>query len=174
MVNITLDKTEDSSSIIKTPVFDIAIDNKNYVKLHAPEWVNVAVFNRDSCSWVLSKETRYGTGLETVEFMSGTVEEGEEPKMAALRELREEFGYDIENIVRIESLYDVNANPAFMDNQMHGYYIEVEGNPKEQKLDANEDVKPCEVVYFDDSAFENQGAFSTLTYMYLVQRGFLK
>lgn len=174
MAEITLDKTADSSTVIKTPVFDININSKNYVKLHAPEWVNVAVFNRDTHSWVLSKETRYGTGLQTIEFMSGTVEEGEEPKIAALRELREEFGYDIENIVRVESLYDVNANPAFMDNQMHGYYIEVEGEPKEQKLDDNEDVKPYKVVYFDISDFENQGAFSTLTYMYLLQKGLLK
>ena len=142
-LKLKIDENEINEVKHHTPIFDL-IENTNtgIVKIHAPNWVNIAVFNKEENVWVMAREYRHGIDKEVIEFMSGTVEEGETAKEAALRELKEEFGYDINNLISIQTLYEENVNPAFMDNKITGFYIVVEGKPGKQHLDDNEKVEP--------------------------------
>jgi len=47
----------------------------------------------------LAKEYKYAVGEETIEAISGGIDEGEEPIDAARRELGEEVGFDAEEVV---------------------------------------------------------------------------
>ncbi len=47
------------------------------------------------------KEFRYALGRENVEVAAGAIEEGEEPRTAARRELREELGIEAEEFVEL-------------------------------------------------------------------------
>ena len=160
-LKIKIDNTEMNNLVFHTPIFDLKLDNNtNIVKLHAPNWVNIAVYNQSTHKWIMSRETRHGIGKEVIEFMSGTVEEGETAKEAAFRELQEEFGYGINNLVSIKKLYEENVNPAFMDNKITGFYIIVEGLPGEQNLDEGEDVA---AHAHERIQFKNQGLISMHT-----------
>ena len=167
----TIDKSQMSGMKYCTPIFDL-IEENGIIKLHAPHWVNVAVYHRDYKHWVMAKEHRHGINKDVEEFMSGTVEEGETAKAAALRELKEEFGYDIiKNVVRIEQLYEENVNPAFMDNKITGFYIEVEGDPGDTNFDEDENVSS---KLHASPFFVNNGIISKFTFCKLKELGLYK
>lgn len=166
----TIDKSQPMEMIYKTPIFDV-IEKDGIIRLHAPNWINVAVFNRDYDEWIMAKEHRHGINKDVQEFMSGTIEEGESAKAAAIRELKEELGYDPLNIVRIEKLYCENVNPAFMDNEVTGFYIEVEGNPGNTNFDEDENV---ETVQQSFPVLLYNGLISELTYCKLKELGLYK
>jgi len=103
--------------------------------------------------------TRYGKMKEYVEFPSGMVEAGEDPKLAAQRELLEETGYDV-SIDDIVPLGNFEANPAFMSNSMFYFYVNLDTarwQLKKQHLDQHEKI---ELLWSDkQSAFDSY--FST-------------
>lgn len=86
-----------------------------FVVLEAPDWVNVVALTDDD-EVVLIEQFRHGTEEITVEIPGGTVDPGEEPLGAGLRELREETGYGggSAQIIGV-----VTPNPAMMDNRCH-------------------------------------------------------
>jgi ADP-ribose pyrophosphatase len=103
--------------------------------------------------FVMTAQYRHGVDKVMEEFPCGMVEEGESPLDAILRECEEEIGLEKDKILQIRKLYESNPNPAFMDNRMTCYYIEVEGSCRQQqKLDENEFI---EVRYRTDSQIEN-------------------
>lgn len=154
----------DSQVKLHTPIFDVVNENKKapngkngtYVKIKAPNWVS-AIVTRTCADYnerfVMTAQYRHGVDKVMEEFPCGMVEEGESPLDAILRECEEEIGLDKNKILQIRKLYESNPNPAFMDNKMTCYYIEVEGSCRQQqKLDENEFI---EVRYRSDSQVEN-------------------
>ena len=86
------------------------------------------------------------------EIPSGMVEAGEDPKVAAHRELLEETGYRVD-IEGIKYLGKFQANPAFMSNCMHYFYVnlnEVQFSQGKPKLDPHEKI---EVYWVDKREF---------------------
>ena len=81
--------------------------------LDAPSWVNVIALTPDD-RVLLVRQWRYGIGALTLEIPGGIVEEGEDPREAAGRELFEETGY---RAGRISYLGEVEPNPAFITNR---------------------------------------------------------
>lgn len=81
--------------------------------LEAPTWVNVIAL-LPAGKVLLVRQWRYGIGSETLEIPGGMVEPGEEPSVAAARELLEETGY---RAGRIAYLGEVEPNPAFITNR---------------------------------------------------------
>ena len=84
------------------------------------------------------RQYRHGSDSVTIEFPAGTVDHGEEPKAAALRELLEETGCrPLKDIVELGS---VSPNPAFMNNRVWFFFVEGVENISGQSLDTNEQL----------------------------------
>ena len=91
--------------------------SKNVVTLDAPDWVNIipiTAFNEV----VFVEQLRYGTGKVTLEIPGGMVDSGETNQMAAERELLEETGFQVENVIELGSL---SPNPALFTNKVTSY-----------------------------------------------------
>lgn len=73
-----------------------------------------------------------------VELPAGVVEPGEDPELAARRELLEETGYAFDNIEYICELF---ANPATSGNLTYTYLLQGGKKVQEQELDAAEDIE---------------------------------
>ena len=115
----------------QTPIFNIlkrsmrleAADEQksgDFYVLEALEWINIIPITSQK-EIVLVEQYRYGIEEPTLEIPGGMVDEGEEPAEAARRELVEETGFVSENW---QSLGEVSANPAIMDNFTHIFVAE--------------------------------------------------
>lgn len=84
---------------------------------------------------VLVRQYRHGSGTITLEVPGGLVDPGEDPAVAAARELLEETGY---RAPTLEFLGDVNPNPALFQNRLHAYCAEGVERVGEVANDGNE------------------------------------
>lgn len=117
------------------------------VVLEAPDWVNVVALTpaRDV---VIVRQRRFGTRAETIEIPGGMIDPGEDPLVAARRELREETGFTSDRWTAIGS---VAPNPAFLDNRCFHFLAEDCRESEEQALDGGEDIL-VETVPLDEVA----------------------
>jgi len=142
-------KTIDREKLLAGPIFDVrkvrreSTDGRlgEFIELDAPQWATIIPWFRniegEPC-FIMVRQFRHGSNAVTIEFPAGTVDEGEEPKEAALRELREETGYVAKNgIVEIGS---VSPNPAFMNNRVWFFLAEELEYDGVQVLDPNEQL----------------------------------
>ena len=86
-----------------------------FVYIDAPDWVNVVALTAER-QVVLIEQYRPGTREVTLEVPGGTVDDGEDPLRAGLRELREETGYEGAGGRLIGF---VTPNPAMINNRCH-------------------------------------------------------
>jgi 8-oxo-dGTP pyrophosphatase MutT (NUDIX family) len=83
-----------------------------FVVVEAPDWVNVIALTPEN-EVVLVRQYRFGTREVTLEIPGGAVDAGEDFVQAGLRELREETGYEGDDV---RLLGTVSPNPAFIQN----------------------------------------------------------
>ena len=91
--------------------------------------MNVVALTEDQ-RVVLVEQFRHGTEEVTLEIPGGTVDPGEDPLSAGLRELREETGYAGGEA---EIIGVVTPNPALLNNRCHTVLvrgIELQGAPQ--------------------------------------------
>lgn len=110
-----------------------------FVVLDAPDWaVVVPVLERDGKRYLVTVDQyRHGADELCTEFPGGVVEPGEDPAVAASRELLEETGY---KAATISLAGDCWPNPAFMSNRFHVYVAEGLELVSAQSLDEHEIV----------------------------------
>lgn len=86
-----------------------------FVVIDSPDWVNVVALTDDD-EVLIIEQFRHGTEEVTVEIPGGTVDPGEDPLAAGVRELREETGYAGG---AAELIGTVTPNPALLNNRCH-------------------------------------------------------
>ena len=88
---------------------------RDFYVVEAPDWINVVPLTEDR-RVVFVRQFRFGADLLTLEIPGGMCDDGESPRVSALRELREETGYATDDLV---DLGWVHPNPAFLSNRCH-------------------------------------------------------
>jgi len=89
-------------------------DRREVLVMEAPEWINVIPLLPDD-RVVLVRQWRYGIQSPTLEIPGGMVDAGEDPRVAAARELVEETGFRAGSL---RCLGSTHPNPAFLDNRL--------------------------------------------------------
>lgn len=139
-------KVLSSDYIIQRPWATLRIDKlempngnikEEYYVLEYPTWVNMVGITEDQ-EILFVRQYRHGANEIMVELPAGVVEPGEDPELAARRELLEETGYAFDNIEYICELF---ANPATSGNLTYTYLLQGGKKVQEQELDAAEDIE---------------------------------
>lgn len=92
---------------------------RSYFVIESPDWCNVVAVTPDD-EVVLIRQMRPGVGAVRLEIPGGVIDPGEDPAVAAARELREETGYEGAAPVR---LCTTEPNPATHQNRCHSFLI---------------------------------------------------
>ncbi len=129
-----------SENIYKGKVFDIRIDEireggleyKREIVVHKASCVIIPVF--DDGTVALVRQYRHAAGKYLLEICAGTLNEGEDPEVGAVRELEEEIGV---TSAKIEKLTEFYVSPGFLTEKMH-VFLATELTETNQKLEEDE------------------------------------
>ncbi len=104
---------------------------------------------------LLVRQYRYAVGEETLEICAGLVEEGEDPREAAVREMQEELGVRPERLREIGRFF---ASPGFCTELLILFLAEGL-TPSRLPQDEDEDVSVAEIPLEDIPIRMAEGAF---------------
>jgi len=94
----------------------------------------------------LIRNVRLSVGRTLIELPAGTLSPGEDPLLAAQRELREETGYAAE---QWEKMFEFYPAPGLLDERMH-LYLARGLRPGPQQLEDDEQIEPL-LLPFDEA-----------------------
>ena len=122
-------KLVNSDKIFEGKVFDVKLDEIEYestgnkgrreVAVHPGGAVVVAVTNENKIIFV--RQFRYPFQEWVTELPAGKLDDNEDPKICATRELTEETGYTAEKIIKLGHIY---TTPGFCNEILHIYLAE--------------------------------------------------
>ncbi len=102
----------------------------------SPDWAGVICVT-DKQELVLVEQYRHGHGGVSLELPAGVIEPGEDPMVAAAREMEEETGYTADEVV---SLWKTRPDPARHTHWAHFGFAKNAHVSREQRLDDTEDI----------------------------------
>lgn len=102
-----------------------------------PEWVNAFALTKDG-KVVMVKQYRHGIGEISTELPGGVAEAGETMEYAVKREMKEETGYEFD---QVKYLGKICANPSTTNNFMHMFLATGGEKVAEPQLDHAEDLE---------------------------------
>jgi len=137
-------KTGEIKSLLNTCVFEVTSSHNtsstgvegDYIIMNARDWA-IVIPKKDG-NFLMVKQWRHGEKSLSIEFPGGVIDEGEDPDMAACRELEEETGFKAGKLTKLGK---VNPNPALFSNHVHVYLAE--------------ELVPTGVQHLDDDEFVN-------------------
>lgn len=121
---------------------------RSFFVIEASDWVNVIAVTEDD-EIVVIRQHRPGIGAVRLEIPGGIIEPGEEPIVAAARELAEETGYRGDTP---ELICAVEPNPATHNNHCFSYLV------RNAKRDIARDLDHDEVIDVERLPFSELGA----------------
>jgi len=93
---------------------------RQITRIDSSDWINIIALTPKE-EVLLVRQYRHGTRVFTLEIPGGLIDEGETAEEAAVRELREESGYE-GTVVR--QIGRVAPNPAFLNNHCSTFLVE--------------------------------------------------
>lgn len=137
--------------------------------LEVSEWVNIIPITSDN-KVVLVNQYRFGSKKMSLEIPGGMVDPGEDPKIASVRELYEETGYESKEVIKLGK---VLPNPALMGNYAHTFLALNAQRTGLQKLDGMEDIEIVEIPIDDIPKLIESGKIEhsiVISAFYLLER----
>jgi 8-oxo-dGTP pyrophosphatase MutT (NUDIX family) len=101
------------------------------------DWCNIIALTPND-EVVLVWQYRFGSDAISLEIPGGVIDTGEAPERAALRELREETGYEAD---RAELLLVVEPNPAMQSNRCYTFVARGARPTATTRLDPMEEIE---------------------------------
>ena len=105
--------------------------------LEANDSANVVIITKDK-KVIMVKQFRFGILKNTLEIPGGFIDDGEDHKTAAIREVREETGYTAPSW---EYLGAIQSNPVFMDSVVHHWLATDAACTHAIQLDEGENIE---------------------------------
>jgi ADP-ribose pyrophosphatase len=111
-------------SLLKTRIYAVRASKfrhpkregeKEFFVIDPPDWAMVVPITPEG-ELVMVRQYRFGIEALSLELPGGVIEPGEDPRIAAVRELAEETGYGGDEAVLLGS---VHPNPAIQSNRAH-------------------------------------------------------
>lgn len=112
-------------------------DRGHAFTIRGNDWCNVVAITPDD-ELVLVWQYRFGTDALSLEIPGGVIDSGEAPEHAALRELREETGYEADHV---ELLLVIEPNPALQNNRCFTFVAPGARPTAATKFDAMEELE---------------------------------
>lgn len=132
-------------SLLKTRIYTVRASKfrhpqregeKEFFVIDPPDWAMVVPITADG-ELVMVRQYRFGIEQLSLELPGGVIERGEDPRTAAVRELREETGYAGDEAVLLGS---VHPNPAIQSNRAHVVLVPNVTLQAEIKWDEDEEL----------------------------------
>ena len=98
--------------------------------------------------------------MEVLELPAGLVEDGEEPILAAIREMEEETGYHVNNLKLLHEYY---TSIGFTNEKLYLYGTADVEEIGEQHLDENEDIELVLIDVEEALTMLDEGKFVNAT-----------
>ena len=133
-------ETISTENIYRGKVFDIRVDKiregevvyKREIVVHKGSAVVIPVF--DDGTVALVRQYRHAAGNSLLELCAGTLNDGEDPKEGAIRELEEEIGV---RAAKVEKLTEFYVSPGFLTEKMF-VFLATDLTETQQNLEEDE------------------------------------
>ena len=141
-------KTTSERQLVHTRIFDLDAVTRTEEGTHREgeffvikgrDWINVIAITSDN-RLVFVEQYRHGTNEFELEIVGGMVDAEESPLIAALRELKEETGFEPTSNSIIEQIGDVTPNPAFLNNHCYTFLVTNAERSFGQTFDEHENI----------------------------------
>lgn len=121
------------------------VEIDDYYVLEYPDRINVIAVTENG-GFVIERQYRHGTQSVDYELCAGTIEKGENPLMAAQRELLEETGYAGGEW----ELYCISTpNPSAMTNHTYSFLAKGVKDTGKRQLEKTEDIE-LHLFFYDE------------------------
>lgn len=124
--------------------------------------VTIFVFNKDKTKMLLIKEFRFPINSYVIASPAGLIDDNEDFKTAALRELYEEIGYTEDQVKIFDTLLPSYSSVGLTDEQTASVFVTVDDaiQPK-QNLEGTEDIQYFWINACDAKSFLDFGKLPT-------------
>lgn len=139
---------------------ELAIEPEKFGQPYKSDAVSIFVQNEDKSKLLLIKEFRYAVNNYVISTPAGLIENNENIKSAAIRELYEEIGYKKDQIEINQVLLPSYSAVGLSDEQVASVFVTVDDSIKpKQHLESSEDIEYFWIDAHDAEYFLENGYF---------------